>query len=117
MRLNICHDFAESSRLRHLELQGQCRPNQKRCPPMPKKADYPDDVLRMAATLYYVDGLGQTEVANFVRVSQTKVSRLLALALERGIVRISVDQYNPRSEKLEAQLCAKFGLESAAVIK
>jgi DNA-binding transcriptional regulator LsrR (DeoR family) len=84
---------------------------------MPKKAIYPDDVLRMAATLYYVDGLGQTEVADFVRVSQTKISRLLAIALERGIVRISVDQYNPRHESLERQLCAKFGLKSAAVIK
>lgn len=84
---------------------------------MPKKAIYPDDVLRMAATLYYVDGLGQTEVANFVRVSQTKISRLLAVALERGIVRITVDQYNPRHERLEQELCAKFDLKAAAVIK
>ena len=84
---------------------------------MPKKALYNDDLLRMAATLYYVDGLGQTDVANFVRVSQTKISRLLAIALERGIVRISVDQYDPRNAKLEQQLCAKFGLKSAAVIK
>lgn len=84
---------------------------------MPKKANYPDDVLRMAATLYYVDGLGQTEVANFVRVSQTKISRLLAAALERGIVRITVEQYTARNEMLEQQLCAKFGLKTAAVIK
>ena len=84
---------------------------------MPKKADYSDDVLRMAASLYYVDGLGQTEVADLVRVSQTKISRLLAVALERGIVRISVDHYNPRLPALEDQLCAKFELPSAAVIK
>lgn len=84
---------------------------------MPKKAIYPDDMLRMAATLYYVDGMGQTEVANFVRVSQTKISRLLAVALERGIVRISVDQYNPRNEGLERQLRDTFGLKAVAVIK
>jgi deoxyribonucleoside regulator len=84
---------------------------------MPKKAAYPDDVLRMAATLYYVDGLGQTEVANFVHVSQTKISRLLAAALERGIVRINVEQYDSRDEKLEQQLCAEFGLKAAAVIR
>ena len=84
---------------------------------MPKKVDYNDDLLRMAATLYYVDGLGQTDVANFVRVSQTKISRLLAIALERGIVRISVDQYDPRNAKLEHELCAKFRLRAAAVIK
>ncbi|MBI5767390.1 MAG: transcriptional regulator [Verrucomicrobia bacterium] len=84
---------------------------------MPKKADYPDDVLRMAATLYYVDGLGQTEVAQLVRVSQTKISRLLAAALERGIVRISVDQYQARQTKFEHDLCSRFGLAHAAVIK
>ncbi len=84
---------------------------------MPKKAEYSDDVLRMAASLYYVDGLGQTEVANLVRVSQTKISRLLAAALERGIVRITVENYEPRVKPLEDQLRAKFHLKSAAVIK
>jgi DNA-binding transcriptional regulator LsrR (DeoR family) len=84
---------------------------------MPKKAIYPDDVLRMAATLYYEDGLGQTEVAELVRVSQTKVSRLLAIALERGIVKISVERYQARHPQLEAQLCEKFGLTAAAVVK
>ncbi len=84
---------------------------------MPKKPDYTDDVLRMAASLYYVDGLGQQEVANLVRVSQTKVSRLLAIALERGIVRISVDHYDPRLPALEQRLRAKFGVDAAAVIK
>ena len=84
---------------------------------MPKKEAYPEDVLRMAATLSHVDGLGQTEVAKLVRVSQTKISRLLAVALERGIVRISVDEYHARHDKLEHQLCSRFGLKSAAVIK
>lgn len=84
---------------------------------MPKKADYADDILRMAASLYYTDNLGQVEVANLVRVSQTKISRLLAVARERGIVRIAVEPYDPRQAALERQLCAKFRLKSAAVIK
>jgi deoxyribonucleoside regulator len=84
---------------------------------MPKKEAYPEEVLRMAATLYYVDGLGQTEVANLVRVSQTKISRLLAVALERGIVRITVEEYQARNDQLEHQLCSRFGLKSAAVIR
>ncbi len=88
-----------------------------RFPPMPKKALYTDDVLRLAATLYHVDGLGQTEVAKLVRVSQTKISRLLAIAQERGIVRISVEAYQARNDRLEHQLCSRFGLASAAVIK
>lgn len=85
--------------------------------PMPKKVTYADDVLRMAATLYYVDNLGQTEVAHFVQVSQTKISRLLALARERGIVRISVEQYAARDESLERQVRAAFDITDVAVIK
>jgi deoxyribonucleoside regulator len=78
---------------------------------------YSDEQLRLAARLYYIDGLGQVEVAKFVKVSQAKVSRLLALARERGIVRISVADYEPRDQKLEAALQTKFGLKAVAVIK
>lgn len=78
---------------------------------------YSDEQLRLAARLYYLDGLGQTEVARFVKVSQAKVSRLLALARERGIVRISVAEYEPRNQELERRICATFGLAAAAVFK
>src|SRR6478672_8090102 len=79
--------------------------------------DYSDDRLRLVARLYYLDGLGQSEVAQFARVSQAKVSRLLALARERGIVRITVADYDPRRRELEDRLRARFGLSTVAVIK
>lgn len=79
--------------------------------------DYSDDRLRLAARLYYVDGLGQNEVAKFVKVSQAKVSRLLALARERGIVRISVADYEPRRRDLEGLISERFGLSTAIVLK
>lgn len=78
---------------------------------------YSDDRLRLAARLYYIDGLGQNEVAKFVKVSQAKVSRLLALARERGIVRITVTDYEPRHTELEAQIRSRFGLATVVVIK
>lgn len=78
---------------------------------------YSDQQLRFAARLYYIDGVSQNEVAKLVRVSQAKVSRLLTVARERGIVRISVEEYETRNEKLEAELRSVFGLTSAAVIK
>lgn len=78
---------------------------------------YSDDRLRLAARLYYIDGLGQNDVAKFVKVSQAKVSRLLALARERGIVRITVADYEPRHTELEAQIRARFDLGTAVVIK
>lgn len=93
-------------------------------PPIPtppqalsKPSPYSDDQLRLAARLYYVEGLDQTEVARFVKVSQAKISRLLALARERGIVRISVAEYEPRNEPLEQQIRQRFRLHSVAVIK
>ena len=78
---------------------------------------YSDETLRLAARLYYLDGLGQAEVAQFVRVSQAKVSRLLAIARERGIVRISVAEYDPRDASLERPLQQQFKFDSVAVIK
>ena len=79
--------------------------------------DYSDEQLRLAARLYYLDGLAQCEVARFVKVSQAKVSRLLAAARERGIVRITVAEYEPRNHALESRLRKRFGLHAVAVIK
>lgn len=78
---------------------------------------YSDEQLRFAAQLYYIDGVSQQDVAKLVRVSQAKVSRLLTVARERGIVRISVENYEPRNGKLETQLRETFGLTSVAVVK
>jgi DNA-binding transcriptional regulator LsrR (DeoR family) len=78
---------------------------------------YSDERLRLAARLYYVDGLGQAEVARLTNVSQAKVSRLLALARERGIVRITVADYDPRQRSLEARLNKELGLEIAIVVR
>lgn len=79
--------------------------------------NYSDDRLRLAARLYYVDGLGQNEVAKFVKVSQAKVSRLLAMARERGIVRISVADYDPRRQDLESELLDRLKLSTVIVLK
>lgn len=79
--------------------------------------DYSDNRLRLIARLYYLDGLGQSEVARFAKVSQAKVSRLLALARERGIVRITVADYEPRRRDQEEELRRRLGLAAAFVIK
>src|SRR3954470_23955016 len=79
--------------------------------------DYSDDRLRLVARLYYLDGLGQAEVAQFAKVSQAKVSRLLALARERGIVRVTVADYEPRRRDLEDQVQAQYGLRNVVVVK
>ncbi len=76
-----------------------------------------DERLALIARLYYVDGLGQGEVAKLANVSQAKVSRLLSLAKERGIVRITVAEYEPRQRDLEAKLRKRFSLDHAIVVR
>jgi len=76
-----------------------------------------NEQLHLAARLYYVDGWDQARVAELVRVSQAKVSRLLSLARKRGIVRITVADYDARQRSLEGELISRLGLKTAIVIK
>jgi DNA-binding transcriptional regulator LsrR (DeoR family) len=79
--------------------------------------NYSEEQLRLAARLYYVDGLGQAEVARLAKVSQAKVSRLLALARELGIVRITVAEYEPRDSEVEQEIRKRFGIGTVAAIR
>jgi deoxyribonucleoside regulator len=79
--------------------------------------EYSDVKLRLVARLYHLDGLGQAEVAKFAKVSQAKVSRMLALARERGIVRVTVADYEPRRRELEDEIRARLGLGMVTIIK
>lgn len=83
--------------------------------PKVKPQSYPDDQLILAARLYFLDGLSQEQVGRFVHVSQSKVSRMLALARERGIVRISVPEYEPRDRAAEAGLKRAFGIDAVVI--
>ncbi len=74
-----------------------------------------DDQLILAARLYFLDGLSQEEVGKLVHVSQSKVSRMLALARERGIVRVTVPEYEPRDRAAEEALKHAFGVDSVVV--
>ena len=60
---------------------------------MPRdRASTPED-LRLAlraATLYYLDGLTQAEIASRLGVSRPTAGRLVARAKARGLVRIDV---------------------------
>ncbi len=67
--------------------------------------------------MYYLDRLGQTEIANICGVSRSTVSRLLTSARDRGIVRISVDEFDPRDRDLEAKIIDRFGMRDAIVVR
>ena len=74
-------------------------------------------LLTSVARMYYLDGLGQNEIATIFGVSRSTISRLLTAAREQGIVRISVDEYDPRDHELEARLIERFGLRRAIVVR
>jgi deoxyribonucleoside regulator len=76
-----------------------------------------DDDVTSVARLYYLDGLGQQQIAGMIGVSRSTVSRLLTAARDRGIVRISVDPYDPRDAALERRLSDRFQLRHAVVIR
>lgn len=73
--------------------------------------------LTAVARMYYLDGMAQAEIADLYQISRSTISRMLSAAREQGIVRISVDEYNPRDSGMEARLVDTFGLRRAVVVR
>ena len=69
-----------------------------------------------AAHLYYEKGLTQEEVSRRMGVSRPTVSKLLSLAGEEGIVRITVRRPGERDVGLQGALEDFLGLRSAVVV-
>ncbi len=75
-----------------------------------------DDRLTVrSAYLYYRLGLTQAQVADRLGISRIKVGRLLASALDRGIVSIDISHPHVRLTELEVALETRFGLREAVV--
>lgn len=76
---------------------------------------YSNEQLIAAARLYYVDNQSQSEIARFIGASQSKVCRMLALAKERGLVQISVPEYDPCNQALSSRIHKAFGIEATVI--
>lgn len=74
-------------------------------------------LLATVARMYYLEGMGQSEIANIFGVSRSTVSRLLTTAREQGIVRITVEDHEPIDRELSRQLVERFGLHEAIVVR
>ncbi|MGZ0211768.1 MAG: sugar-binding transcriptional regulator [Actinomycetales bacterium] len=72
-------------------------------------------MLVKAATLYYLEGKSQAEVAQEIGVSRSNVSRVLADARKNGIVEIRINDPFGRAQDLEAQLISRYGLRECRV--
>lgn len=82
-----------------------------------KAAEESLPLMTLVARMYYLEGLGQSEIAHVHGISRSTVSRLLTAARAQGIVRISVDDYDPRDRELEQRLCERFSLERSVVVR
>ncbi len=68
------------------------------------------------AKLYYENGLTQEVIAQRLRMSRPRVSRLMQEALDQGIVKISIVQEPGSFAEMERQLENRFGLLEAVVV-
>ncbi|MBM9466808.1 sugar-binding transcriptional regulator [Nakamurella leprariae] len=64
--------------------------------------------LAQAAFLYYVEDMGQAEVARLLGVSRSNVSRMLSAAREQKLVRFEIDYPTSRNHGLEAAVRAGY---------
>jgi DNA-binding transcriptional regulator LsrR (DeoR family) len=74
-------------------------------------------LLAKVARLYHHSGLRQTEIADRLRISQTRVSRLLQQAEADGIVQTVVVPLVGLNVEIEEELEARYGLAEVHVIE
>lgn len=79
--------------------------------PAPRDAE----TLVAAARLYYVENLSQAEVAARVGTSRSNVSRMLAAAVEQGIVEVRINDPAGRDRDLEETVRQQFDLRAVRV--
>ena len=73
--------------------------------------------IMLAAELYYVYHLTQSDIASQMGVSRVWVGKLLQKAEELGIVRIEVNTASAGISELESALKKNFGLKFAKVVR
>jgi DNA-binding transcriptional regulator LsrR (DeoR family) len=72
-------------------------------------------IMLKVSQLYYQDNLTQQEIAENLRISRPKVSRLLQQAREQNIVQICINAPTDDYTELETKLEKKYGLKEVFV--
>jgi len=73
-------------------------------------------LLVKIATLYYSENKKQSEIASFLQLSQSFVSRALTRCQKEGLVKITVVQPTHIFVELEKEIEARFGIRQAIVV-
>jgi DNA-binding transcriptional regulator LsrR (DeoR family) len=83
--------------------------------PMSKHDKKLDQAAR-AAWMYYVAGQTQHQIAEALGVSRQVAQRLVACAIDNGLISVSIAHPVGRCMELAAQLSARYGLELCQVV-
>lgn len=73
-------------------------------------------LLAKIATMYYIDELSQSEIAERVKIHRTTISRLLKKAREEGIVNISISEEYSECLLLERKLEKIYNLKETCIV-
>ena len=76
-----------------------------------------EELKTLAAWMYYDDGLTQAQIADRLRLSRIRVTRLLQRARDEGIVEIRITRPLPLRHELARRLQREFGLREAILVK
>jgi DNA-binding transcriptional regulator LsrR (DeoR family) len=74
-------------------------------------------LLSKVAWLYYHDELTQVEISEKLGISRVTINRLLKEARQCGLVQIKVNTPFSDALELSSQVCEKFGLRDAVIVK
>lgn len=74
------------------------------------------DLALRAAWMSYIGGYTQTEIAERLGVSRIKAHRLIALAHDAGLIKVTIEGQPARLIELEDRLRTAFGLDSCVVV-
>lgn len=69
------------------------------------------------AIYYYEDGLTQSEIAKILGLSRPTISQLLKEALEKGVVKITIQDNFLSAHKLQENISEKYNLQTVLISK
>ncbi len=75
-----------------------------------------EELMKRVAWMYYEDDLNQQEIADRLKLSRTKVLRLLKDSRESGFVKITLDLKSGLIFALEKQICQMTGLQECFIV-
>ena len=76
---------------------------------------YKTEQLIIAARLYYYEQLTHSEIAERMNLSRVAVTRMLKTALDKGLVRIVIEDIPVDLSELNSRLCEKYDLEKVII--